>query len=149
MAGQYSPVSEQEGSKTYSALSTTTAASCSRPRGSSFSTLTLGLESSASLIVLIAASRSRVSYLGFGRESIKFQTLGKAALSRPGKRFAAPNPVVPPCQYPHLPSPQAHTAQATYLATPTAIPKQHAHPPCSASPRQYTAHWQETPPQQS
>jgi len=64
--------------------STTTAASLAMPRGSSSKTLTLGLDSSASLIVLIAASRSRISYLGVGRDSIRFQTLGKAALSRPG-----------------------------------------------------------------
>lgn len=70
--------------RTYSALSTTTAASCARPRGSSCATLTFGLDSSASLIVLSAASRSRVSYLGFGKEEIRFQTLGKADLSRPG-----------------------------------------------------------------
>jgi hypothetical protein len=61
---------------TYSALSTTTSASCLMPRGSSFPTLILLTKSSASLMVLIAASCSRVSCLGFGREEIKFQTLG-------------------------------------------------------------------------
>lgn len=80
------------GGVAYSALSTITAASCAMFRGSFCDTLTFLLVKSALLIVLIAVSLSRVSCLGFGKDAIKFHTLGKADLSRPGNRFAAPSP---------------------------------------------------------
>jgi hypothetical protein len=80
--------------RTYSALSTTTFAFCAMPKGSSLATLRPVEESPAFLIALIAASFSRVSCLGCGREEIKFQTLGKADLSSPGYRFAAPSPAM-------------------------------------------------------
>jgi hypothetical protein len=76
----------------YSALSTTTAASCAIPRGSSFCTLGPELNRLAFLIVLIAAFLSSFSGLGLGREEIRFQTLGYADLSSPEYRFAAPRP---------------------------------------------------------
>lgn len=79
---------------TYSALSTTTFALCAMPKGSSLATLSPVDERPAFLIALIAASFSRVSYLGSGRDEIKFQTLGKADLSSPGNRFAAPSPAI-------------------------------------------------------
>jgi hypothetical protein len=78
----------------YSALSTTTAASCAIPEGSSFWTLGPELNKLAFLIVLIAASLSIFSGLGVGREEIRFQTLGYADLSSPGYRFAAPSPAL-------------------------------------------------------
>jgi hypothetical protein len=67
----------------YSALSTTTAASCAIPRGSSFWTLAPELNRSAFLIVLIAVSLSIFSGFGLGREEMRFQTLGYADLSSP------------------------------------------------------------------
>lgn len=60
----------------YSALSTMTDVSCAIPRGSPCATLTLGLDKSEPLMVVSAASLSTFSYLGFGRDAIKFQTLG-------------------------------------------------------------------------
>jgi hypothetical protein len=78
--------------ESYSALSTTTAASCAIPRGSSVCTLGPELNKLAFLIVLIAASLSSFSGLGLGREEIRFQTLGYADLSSPEYRFAAPSP---------------------------------------------------------
>lgn len=70
--------------ETYSALSTATFAFCAMLRGSSLATLRPLDERPACLIDLIAASFSRVSCLGSGRDEIKFQTLGKADLSSPG-----------------------------------------------------------------
>ena len=107
--------------RTYSALSTTTFAFCAMPRGSSLVTLRPLDERPAFLIAFIAASFSRVSCSGFGREEIKFQTLGKADLSSPGYRFAAPNPATT-CQSHYI----LFFAQCqAYLSRPIGGPRRH------------------------